>query len=50
MAALLRNVTDGTSHMITGLSFMKVPDKSYQAQGQQLTWVLMAADIQSVTM
>jgi hypothetical protein len=48
-AAYLRNVTDKTSHIATGLSFQKVPDKSYQKQGQQITWVLMAADIQSAT-
>lgn len=49
MAATLRNVSDGTSHVITGISFQKVPDKSYKAQGQQVSWVLMAANIQSVT-
>jgi hypothetical protein len=48
-SALLRNTADGTSHLITGISPQKVPDKSYQAQGQQVQWVLMAADIQSVT-
>jgi hypothetical protein len=47
--AALRNTTDGTSHIITGLSPQKVPDKQYQAQGQRVTWVLMAADIQSLT-
>lgn len=30
----------------TGVSFQKLPDKPYQAQGQQVTWNLMAADIQ----
>ena len=50
MAATLRNLSDGTSHLATGLSFQKVPDKSYQAQGQRVTWVLMAANIQSLTM
>jgi hypothetical protein len=30
----------------TGVSFQKLPDKPYQAQGQQITWQLMAADIQ----
>ncbi|WPS86464.1 phage protein [Brevibacillus halotolerans] len=33
-----------------GVSFQKLPDKPYQAQGQQVSWVLMAADIdQTVT-
>jgi hypothetical protein len=49
MAATLRNVSDGTSHIATGISFQKVPDKSYQAQGQKVSWVLMCADIQSLT-
>ncbi|NOU95591.1 DUF3277 family protein [Paenibacillus sp. LMG 31456] len=30
----------------TGVSFQKLPDKPYQAQGQQVTWNFMAADIQ----
>lgn len=30
----------------TGVSFQKLPDRPYQAQGQQVTWQLMAADIQ----
>lgn len=47
---VLRNVADGTSHIATGVSFTKVPDKPYQAQGQKVTWVLMAADIQNATM
>ena len=29
----------------TGVSFQKLPDKPFQAQGQQVSWVLMAADI-----
>lgn len=29
-----------------GVSFQKLPDKPYQAQGQQITWNFMAADIQ----
>lgn len=30
----------------TGVSFQKLPDRPYQTQGQQVTWNLMAADIQ----
>jgi len=45
----LRNVVDGTSHVARGVSFQKVPDKPYQAQGQRISWVLMAADIQHLT-
>lgn len=29
----------------TGVSFQKLPDRPYQAQGQQVSWVLMAADV-----
>jgi hypothetical protein len=48
-AAFLRNVTDGTSHIATGVSFTKIPPKSYQKQGQMITWMLMAGDIQNIT-
>lgn len=44
----LRNINDGTSHNIIGITPQKVPDKTYQAQGQKVTWVLMAADISNM--
>lgn len=47
MACTLRNTTDGTSHIIKGMSFHKKAGLPYQAQGQKVSWVLMAADIQS---
>ena len=50
MAVTLRNTSDGTSHVATGVSFGKIPDKAYAAQGQMVTWVLWAADIQSLSM
>lgn len=50
MAATIRSVSDGTSHVITGMSFQKIPPKSYQAQGQRVSWVLMAADVQNLPM
>lgn len=28
-----------------GCSFLKIPDKAYQATGQQIAWSIMAADI-----
>ncbi|MGO4496422.1 phage protein [Paenibacillus sp. 2RAB27] len=31
---------------LTGVSFQKLPDVPRQAQGQQITWLLMAADVQ----
>jgi len=49
MGATLRNTTDGTSHVIAGMSFQKIADKPYQAQGQTVTWGMMAAEIESVT-
>jgi hypothetical protein len=48
MGITMRNISDGTSHIANGVSFQKIPDKAYQAQGQRVTWVLMAADIQSI--
>jgi len=50
MAATLRNTSDGSSHVVQGISFQKKADKAYQAQGQRVSWVLMAADIQSLTL
>lgn len=47
-SAALRNTADGSSHIITGISPQKVPDKPYQSQGQRVTWVLMAAEIQNL--
>lgn len=44
----MRNTSDGTSHVAAGVSFGKLPDKPYQAQGQQVSWTLMCADIQSL--
>lgn len=34
----------------TGVSPQKTPDRPYQQQGQQVAWVLMAADIQQLPM
>lgn len=36
---------DGTSHTLSGVSFDKIPDKPYEANGQKMTWKLLAADI-----
>ena len=40
-----RMLTDGTSHILSGVSFGKIPDKPYQASGQKMTWRMMAANI-----
>lgn len=47
MAATLRNICDGTSHEIRGISFGRNPDKIYSSQGQMVDWILFAADIVS---
>lgn len=43
----LRNLTDGSGHVMKGVSPGKIPDKTYAAQGSRLTWRLMCADIQN---
>ena len=40
-----RTLLDGSTHIATGVSFAKIPDKPYHAQGQKITWRLMAANI-----
>lgn len=36
---------DGSVHTLTGVSFEKIPDKPYEAQGQKMTWKLMSANV-----
>ena len=48
-AMTIRNVTDGSGHLCTGITFQKVPDKSYQKEGQHITWTILCADIENVT-
>lgn len=48
-AVVLRNITDGTSHIATGVAAGKLPPKSYVATGGYVTVVLECLDIQSVT-
>ena len=43
----IQTLLDGSTHKCIGCSFTKVPDKSYQAHGQKITWSLMAADVVS---
>jgi hypothetical protein len=49
-ALTIRSIVDGSIHICRGISPSKVPDKTYAAQGQRLTWVLMCADIQNLTL
>lgn len=47
-AGLMRSLSDSTSHTFTGLCFLKLGDKGYDKQSKNVTWVLLAGDIQSV--
>jgi Protein of unknown function (DUF3277) len=47
-ALTIRSVTDNSSHILTGVSPSKIPDKTYAAQGQTVTWTLMAAEVKSI--
>lgn len=49
-AVTLRNIVDGSQHICQGVSPSKIPTKTYAKQAGNLTWVLMCADIQNVTM
>ena len=42
----IRSKSTGESITCKGISPQKTPDKSYQANGQNITWNLMSADIQ----
>jgi len=41
----LRNILDGSQHLLTGVSFTKAPDKTYAARGGMVTWTLLAANV-----
>lgn len=41
----LRNVVDGTEHLATGVSFVKIPPKAYDARGGMITWDLNGSNI-----
>jgi hypothetical protein len=40
-----RTLLDGSTHILSGVSFQKIPEKPYQASGQKITWKLMAANV-----
>jgi hypothetical protein len=48
ITAFFRNAADGTSHVVSGASFGKLPDKSYKSQGEMVIWIIMCADIQTL--
>ena len=41
----IRTLLDGSTHVLSGVSFAKIPDKPYQAAGQKVKWSLMAANV-----
>lgn len=45
MTITIRNIASGTGHVLTGVSFGKQPNTPYEAQGQNVTWHLPAADV-----
>jgi len=48
MVAYLKNICDGSEHHIKGLTFGRIPEKRYSAQGDMVLWSLNAADIISL--
>jgi hypothetical protein len=45
MKISVRNVTTNTAHTLTGVGPSKMPDYPYSAQGQNITWMLPAANV-----
>ncbi len=41
----LASTLDGASHLLTGVSPSKIPDKTYAQSGGKVTWNLMAAQV-----
>lgn len=41
---LLNSLLTGMTHTLTGASFTKVPDRTYEGEGTTVTWELMAAN------
>ena len=49
MSITVRNITNGSSHLCTGCSPTKIPDKKYSKQGGHVSWTFLCADIQNLT-
>jgi hypothetical protein len=47
-AIAVRSQLDGASHLLSGVSPGKIPDKTYTAQGGKVTWNLMACEVVSL--
>jgi hypothetical protein len=43
----IRSVLDGSVHILRGVAPSKQPDKTYETIGQNVTWNLLAADVQN---
>lgn len=43
------NVVDGGQHVLSGISPLKVPNKTYAKEQTNLTWHLMAANVSQVS-
>ena len=41
----LRNILDGSQHLLTGVSFVKIPPKSYASRGGMITWPMLSANV-----
>lgn len=41
----IQNIVDGSQHMATGVSPMKIPDKTYEAEAQTVNWVFRCGNI-----
>jgi Protein of unknown function (DUF3277) len=41
----LQNIVDGSQHVITGVSIVKIPDKAYAKQSGMLTWEFLASRV-----
>jgi len=40
-----RTLLDGSTHVLTGVGFGKIPDKPYAAAGTRVRWALLAANV-----
>lgn len=43
----LQNIVDGSQHVMTGISFVKIPDKEYEKQSKMITWSFLASNVVS---
>jgi len=46
---IMKNTSDGTGHICTGVAYVKMGDKGYDKRGAYVAWTLMAADISNIT-